>query len=395
MILYKRNSNGKPVSWDIKKDNNKIIIYHGLVGGKILIESFQPERNIDSEISSRIKQKRKEGYKYLFEIYDNAPNEINDNNIKSYLETYLPRFNTTENDFILPMLCKTLESNKPFTKNDYGGQWKINGLRCLIGAVKTNDLFHNYKFIYQSREGIIWSLPFMDELLYNIIPTEIIDMLIDYGAYLDGEIYLPGYTVNEINSFVKNNTTKQHKLLQFWCYDIAVPDMIYSSRRNILLTHFNKYISYIRNKNQHYNNVNRFVLLEETPVNNIETATTLRDNFVSLGFEGIVVRNYNTEYGYDKRNVNMMKYKPLYDGKFVILDIIPEGVRRSNLPKFICKNDINEGTFEATIKGSFSEQEQYLINKDKYIGKLLFIEYRERSGVKNVPFHAKAVKIID
>ena len=92
----------------------------------------------------------------------------------------------------------------------------------------------------------------------------------------------------------------------------------------------------------------------------------------------------------------MLKYKKIYDGLFEILDIVPEGKKRATLPKFICKNDINDNTFETTIIGTFEQQEQYLINKDKYItGEYLcLVEFRERSGVNELPFHAKGVKII-
>ena len=89
----------------------------------------------------------------------------------------------------------------------------------------------------------------------------------------------------------------------------------------------------------------------------------------------------------------MMKFKRKEDGKFLIVDIIPEG-KRINLPKFVCKNDINDELFEVTINKPQAEQEEILIHKSNYINKLILVEFRERSGVKEVPFHAKGIKIL-
>ena len=91
----------------------------------------------------------------------------------------------------------------------------------------------------------------------------------------------------------------------------------------------------------------------------------------------------------------MLKFKKKEDGLFVIIDIIPEGTKRANLGKFILMNDINHTLFECTYNAPHQAQEEILINKDKYIGKKVLVEYRERSGVNQVPFHAKGVKIIN
>ena len=39
-------------------------------------------------------------------------------------------------------------------------------------------------------------------------------------------------------------------------------------------------------------------------------------------------------------------------------------------------------------------QENILKNKEKYIGKTMYVEYGERSGVNQVPFHVKHTFII-
>ena len=107
------------------------------------------------------------------------------------------------------------------------------------------------------------------------------------------------------------------------------------------------------------------------------------------------MRNPEAEYQYGKRNLSMIKYKKSTDGKFTIIDIYPEGVKRKDIPLFLLRNDINDETFEVHLVGSFSYQKYVLDNKEDFIGKEMFVEYGERSGVAQVPFHVKQTYIID
>ena len=59
----------------------------------------------------------------------------------------------------------------------------------------------------------------------------------------------------------------------------------------------------------------------------------------------------------------------------------------------ICLNDINDTLFECSINKPQDVQREILINKEKYVGKYMFVEYRERSGVAQVPFHARGINI--
>lgn len=396
VTLYKRNAQGKPLFWSIDKRLSDIKIQYGLVGKEGRVEYITTHRNLQDEINSLIKAKRKEGYKELQDLYDNAPKLINPNNLYDYLDNYLPKFNTHANGAFIPMLCKTLEDNKPFEKGTYFGQWKINGERCIITATLEQGLFELVKLHYRSREGVDWTdkLSYLDEYLLDCIPQDILDMMIEEGVGLDGELYLPGYGINEINSFIKNTELPQHYKLQFWLYDICIENMSAIKRQEILFDNFRVFQSYINSKEDHLNNKQRLVLLDNIDVDDINKAINIRDSFISLGFEGLVIREKSAEYQFGgRRNNSMLKFKKKEDGLFTIVDIVPEGTKRSNLGKFVLKNDINDELFECTYNAPHSSQEEILANKAKYIGKCALVEYRERSGISQVPFHAKAIKI--
>lgn len=407
ITLYKRNAQGKPLFWSIGTNvirfQAPITIKYGIVGKEGRTEYIATHRKVDDEIDSLIKAKRKEGYKELQDLYDNAPTVIQDklnsqNYLYEYLNTYLPKFNTHSDGAFIPMLCKTLEDNKPFEKGSYFGQWKINGERCIITATLEQGLFELVKLHYRSREGVDWTdkLSYLDDILLPCIPQNIIDMMIEEGVGLDGELYLPGYGINEINSFIKNIELPQHYKLQFWLYDICIENMSAWNRQILLHNSFIKFTpTGINFKNDHLNNINRLVLLDNYPVEDINKAIAIRDEFISLGFEGLVIRERHSEYQFGgRRNNSMLKFKKKLDGLFTIIDIVPEGIKRSHLPKFVLRNDINDETFEATLNAPQKVQEQILIHKDKYIDNYLaLVEYRERSGIKQCPFHAKIISL--
>lgn len=404
ITLYKRNSQGKPLFWSIIKNDNiqkQLIIHYGLVGKESRVEFMfvRKGRDVEDEIKSLIKSKRKEGYKSLEDLYDNAPVQLDNSHLYDYLNTYLPKFNTHSDGAFIPMLCKTLEDNKPFEKGNYFGQWKINGERCIITATIDDGLFATVKLHYRSREGIDWTdkLSYLDEILLPYIPQDIIDMMIEEGVGLDGELYLPGYGINEINSFIKNTELPQHYQLQYWLYDICIENIPALKRYTLLYKHFEKHSAdshFITTKERHLNNKHRLILLDSYDCPNINSAIVARDEYISLGFEGLVIRKTDAEYQFGgKRNNSMLKFKKKEDGFFEIMDVVPEGTKRSNLCKFVLKNDINDEMFECTYNAPHNEQEIVLKNKALYIGRLALVEFRERSGIKQCPFHAKVVAI--
>lgn len=395
MILYKRNAKGDPILWQIEKANDEYKVSYGAVCGHIHEEFINGKLVKANEIEFRIKAKRKEGYKELSELKDSGPVEIKDNiALINYLYTYLPKNNTTDDGFTLPMLAKVLKDNKPFDKRRYLGQYKINGVRCIIGAVKTNDLFNPIRLTYRSREGTDWTpkLTWMDEVIKPEIKDDLLDAMLEEGACLDGELYLPGYKVNDINSFVKNEKLPQHYQLQYWCYDIAIDNMSYDARRKFRTENINRICYTFDTYDQHLNNKSKLILLPDVAICDIDDATRFRDKFISLGFEGLIVRDVSSAYQFGARNLAMLKYKRVDDAKFKIVDIVPEGVR-TTLCKFVLRNDINDELFEATGNFDHSRQEYILKHKEDFIGKLATCEYRERSGVKNVPFHCKLIDI--
>lgn len=400
--LYRRNNLGRPCFWEAKAScsptQNIIIVSHGIVGKAIQVEEIHVARNPKDEVESRYKQKRKQGYKFLDEIKDdNWSTPVKEDALLTYLETYLPYDRTTADGTLLPMLAKTFNNtnNKIFNKTPIRiGQYKINGLRCIISAKRNNtDMFKPITLRFQSREGTYWnSLSNLEDYLLTVIPNEFLNKMIDEDWELDGELYLPGYKVNEINHFVKDPKCKENKFIQYWCYDAIIDDTPQYRRLDILGQVFENRTYEFTSLNNHLNNKERFIYINNYTIANEDDAVKHRNLFINIGFEGLILRDPDKEYQIGKRNSSMIKFKDVMEGSFKIIDIYPEGISR-NIPLFLCKNDINNETFEVHINGTLKDQKGYLYFKDKFIGKTLYITFGERSGVSRVPFHVKTVRL--
>lgn len=396
--LYRRNNNGMPTVWwaSFNSDTNSIAVFYGLVRGNIRKEVYTvTQKDGNKELESRYNEKIKQGYQYLNEICDmqDRPPVEDENSLElfNFLNTYLPKdLSNGNSNLLLPMLAKTYNGNVWKKVSCMYGQYKINGLRCIITAYTQNDMFKPIRLCFQSREGIIWNtLENLSDYLLSIIPANIIRDMIDGYVALDGEIYLPGYTINQINHFVKDANCVENKLLQFWCYDIMMEGN--QAHRNMYRYHIKKPTSFNSIK-EHYNNKERLIILHNKYITNDNEAIDARNHFINLGFEGLILRNAKTDYQYGRRRANYMeKFKDAAEGDFIILDIYKE--KKRDLPILLCKNDINNEKFETRLSVSHIVQQEVLFNFQSYIGRTVHIEYGERSGVSRVPFHIKTVVI--
>lgn len=396
--LYRRNNNGMPTVWwaSFNSDTNSIAVFYGLVRGNIRKEIYTvTQKDGNKELESRYNEKIKQGYQYLNEICDmhDRPPVEDENSLElfNFLNTYLPKdLSNGNSNLLLPMLAKTYSGNVWKKVSCMYGQYKINGLRCIVTAYTQNDMFKPIRLRFQSREGIIWNtLENLSDYLLSIIPANIIRDMIDGYVALDGEIYLPGYTINQINHFVKDANCVENKLLQFWCYDIMMEGN--QAHRNMYRYHIKKPTSFNSIK-EHYNNKERLIILHNKYITNDNEAIDARNHFINLGFEGLILRNAKTDYQYGRRRANYMeKFKDAAEGDFIILDIYKE--KKRDLPILLCKNDINNEKFETRLSVSHIVQQEVLFDSQSYIGRTVHIEYGERSGVARVPFHIKTVVI--
>lgn len=399
--LYRRNNYGTPCFWkaelDQIGDNFVINVHYGAVGGKSITSTYKvTQKNPINELRSRYNAKRDCGYISIDEIRDDSqgrPPVEGGDLFRRYLDIYLPRNLTNNNtNAVLPMLAKTYTGNYWKKNSTAIYQWKINGVRCLLNFKLGTDIFHKYRIDFQSREGKWWtSLNDLEEYLLSVIPEQTIQRLVEEDIILDGELYLPGYIINDINHFAKDANCAENKRIQFWLYDLAIDDVTNADRDIMRYNMFKQFMIKISDRYDHINNAQRLVYVPSFINANADDPVRYRDTFIGKGFEGLILRNPNTLYQFGRRRVGYMeKFKSSTDGKF---EIISAELDKRGLPVFTCRNDVNDATFECRLGGTFEYQKEFY-NKGNYNGRKLFIEYSERSGVDKVPFHIKKVELI-
>lgn len=417
--LYSKDSIGRIRIWGIAvetRDNTPyIVIKQGLINNPteyvnpVLQGKNEGKRNATTpyeqackDAESKWKQKKKEGYKSLEDLGLPIGDYIMQDLI-NILNEALPNNSTDDNNNLRPMKCQKFEDNK--FQYPAIAQPKLNGFRCVMRLETINDgLFTKQTVTFRSKEGNEYVLPHITDIAYNILFTneEYKDLV------FDGELYIHGKRLNEIKKCIpirnSNNVISQpsgNSLdVQFHIFDLSIPDMIQIDRSNKLLNIFTTLYS---RDIPEFNT--RIKLVRHYEVNSDEIFRKFTESWIRQGYEGGVIRDINAEYKFGSRPMTMRKLKAFkglepQDKEFLIVDVVQKnqsiiaGTTRTYIA-VVCKNDINDETFDVTPEGNEEERLEYLNNKDKYIGKYATVKYYERSGVANVPFHANLITVRD
>lgn len=253
------------------------------------------------------------------------------------------------NDFYHPMKSDYFKDRKDNVVFPCYLQPKLNGLKTITPE-RNNDI------LYQSSGGKYYeTLAHLDKEIKNI----------DKNLVLDGEIYLHGEDLQDISSAVKKKNKLTPKL-QYIIYDI-INDDIYSNR-----------LKTIKNSIKE----GEFVKICPThEVNSFEEIEELFKYYVSLGYEGVMIKNKHGKYKPGpNRCIDNLKYKDFKDEEFEIV-----GYECDVHGRVIWICETKEGkTFKANPKGSHKKKEEWYKNGDKYIGKMLKVKFLEYSS-SNIP----------
>jgi len=312
-----------------------------------------------------------------------------------------PYINNVEN-IKLPMLAKKYNPlmliHKQLNEFAYAYQYKLNGVRCKTRKVKqtTVGLFDpEYKLIFNTKEGNEYYMPVIEDLLLTTVYNKL-----KFNIELDGEFYKHGYSLTDIKNcvpLISSTTgipykhTGDSKHIDYVLYDlnldIPLPQILRLLLLNRLFFNFSPKIYSLP-------------LLLETLIT-LDELVELRDKFIDLKYEGLIIRSLYTEYNYGKRDSRMYKFKKLKDSEFRIIDVIYEGNKNGvEVVKVLLKNDINNETFISIpgdlVKEWSNDRKLKLYNdRNEVRGKLGTVSYYERSSSKKVPFHSNFIIVRD
>lgn len=351
--LYKRHSNGTLGDYVISVTGNDdgtasiVRRYTKVIGGKPVIAT-----TVVNEGKNIGKSNETTAYEQaVFEAESIVRKQLD----KGYTEHKPERGTTSTNalGFRQPMLAQPIEKVKDW-KFPVLVQPKLDGHRLL--ATVSNE-----KVVLYSRQGKVVECPHIQQEL---------QMLYDEGYWLgqtlDGEIYKHGLPLQTISSLVKKYQ-KESEELEYFIYDIMV-DSGYSVRQSLVTS------------------ITSNISLDKVKALATELATTQTelDSYhalcISVGYEGTMVRGYDSLYEEGKRSKNLMKIKDFKDDEFEVVgwklgkpDIRPDFTYQR--PVFECVT--KEGVlFDCTCFGTMQERhEMYEKGLDNYIGKMLTVKY--------------------
>jgi hypothetical protein len=310
--------------------------------------------------------------------------------INKYKEGYLPAGEDlpAELNGAKPMLAKKyrhpsedskpLESNETRIKNfPVSVMRKIDGIRALTRLQgdkitmrsRLNNLYPHLNHIKTELEGFLRYLPPYCEL--------------------DGELYSLEMNFQELTSTVKrvNALHPRHNEIEYWIFDIIDPQrMIWEDRYAMLV---NAYIKYLEDGNS----AKSFKILQAYNANTHDEIDKYHNQFVSEGYEGIIIRRYGcvekdrklSEYRPNRTN-NLIKYKFFQDEEVVIIAYESCIGTEEGAIKFIVR-DIRGNEFPVRPRGSIEKRREWLKNGKEFIGKELTIRFQELStnGVPRFP----------
>lgn len=425
--LFTIDLNGKVRIWYTKipvnfddPDHGIYFVYHGLLssffnetikGDSVIVYpkniGKSNETNINQQIkletASSYRLKVIKGYKSLDSLgidvfmdkHGNLTVDYNSglsDNLEQVISFAMGDLKSGDNGLLKPMKAQKFQ----FDKFNYPAfiQPKINGLRCFIqweiieegkGMFKTR----RETATARSKEGHLYNIPHITDRFVKHMFKNGDDQ---YDLIYDGELYIEMKSVNYIKSSIPmmtihgkfTNPSRDPKSVKFYCFDLAInKDQHY--RINTLSSLFNYW---------ELDNDNQPTVIVPTYLTHNDTETIrYMDKFISMGYEGAVIRDRDAYYNFGGRPKTMMKCKKFLDAEFLILDVVPKP-KEPETGMFVLKNDINNEQFTCNPEGSFDERAEFLDNKASYIGKIAKVKFYERSGIKKVPFHANVTEIL-
>ena len=384
--LVSKDSKGKIRVVEISYEGNEatriytIYRYTGQFEGKmtkqpeIIVDRGKATRNIHEQVELQFNALVK-GYKD--KGYIELENEI-DNYSSEELYKLFGDAPAGTNGVVKPMLAKQADK---VTKTDiFNKKWiasrKIDGLRCIIYLGDDGKLHTSSRGAtnYDSAMFEILTHPALIKLFKN-----------NKGLMLDGECYHHGYTLQQINSIARTQkVAKDLEVLQFYWYDIVDLNNPFKARlakMKSLASELKEYGSEISWEPDRVFKENelRIQFVPQVEVSGWDNMMKLHNEYVSEGWEGLVIRDPERPYKPNGRTNDMIKIKVYKDDCFKVVG--KEGGLRGSEDMVFIMQMPDGRTFKAKPFGDREQKQEYWINfEEKYnghIGECKFFYYSD------------------
>jgi DNA ligase-1 len=186
------------------------------------------------------------------------------------------------------------------------------------------------------------------------------------GLTFDSELYRHGLGFDEISSLVRRHR-KESETLNACVFDVFIEnqtDASFVARYDIVA--------------QELPQVGCVKLVETYEVDSVEAVNSYFDEFLSLGFEGAVLRAGNHPYQHGKTN-SVVKIKEFTDAEFRIIGFCEDTGKSAGCVKWKVVMDDGK-TFNVVPNGSQAVRRRLFKIADQYIGALLKVRFCGYTG---------------
>jgi hypothetical protein len=374
--LYDKSKNGKIKTWQIETRKNVIVIKHGYEKGKITKSERRITRgkNIGkSNETTPITQAQLEARSKWQRKLDKG--WVQKKSLVNAKVSYFPMLAKTYYHVNSPDVLAGKKKITPLPKNVIL-QPKLNGVRCI--AVKSNNCVSLY------------SRNMKDLTVVNYSLAQELNLIMVDGDIWDGELYKHGWPFQRIISAVKKETLDTH-FLQFWRFDIP-------SYKEIMT------IRYLMMSFGNINNRRIFQLDGVCLANPMHIDIQRQhDVWIKEGYEGIIIRDGNSNYLWKHRGKELLKYKEFIDEEFRIVGYKHGSGTHQGAICFKCRTKPKNwkqykyphyNYFDVNIALPIQDRISMYREGWRYVGRMLTVRYQERS-VDLVPIFPIGISIRD
>ena len=335
--IYKKDSNGKIRFLEISAKEGTVIQTSGVVGTDNPVTNISQcePKNVGKMNSTTAEE----------QAVLEAASKLTEKMRLGYFETMEEAEAKGGSSFLLPMLAKDYKKEAKKVKFPCYVQPKLDGMRSL------------YDNGFISRTGKT-----VDTLGHIVIPDT-------QGLVLDGELYAHGISFQENMKLIKKYRKGETEQVKYHVYDVVMDAPF--SERYLTLAKLVGGLEHVE-------------LVHCQRIHSEEELITVHQQYLSLGYEGTMIRHSEEGYQVNKRSSQLLKYKDFLDEVYQVIDVIPSESRPEQ-GIVVCTSEY--GSFSCGMKFPHEAREEILRNKHMYIGQtaeVRFFEFTD-SGLPRFP----------
>jgi ATP-dependent DNA ligase len=341
-ILLARDKNNKIRYWSVEVvDGSKVVRKYGQIDGKETVNEYTVDKGKGGRTITQ--QAHLEAASYEKKQRDAGFSE-----------------QLAEGPTLLPMLANKWEDRIEYIHDPFFVQPKLDGIRMMVGV-------RNGEFIMMSRTG--------KRIVSRHVESELKPLLRE-GEFVDGENYTREKTFEELSGECRLKTINES--IKFHAFDFFSLDKLdepFSERTKNLF--------------QRFQGLKHVILVTTEILDKKKVINAKHDQYVSEGYEGIMIRDARGRYELADRSNHLLKYKYFQTKEYEIIEAEQDKDQGviwlcSGLAK--CWGD-DEIVFRVRPTGTLEKRRAWYLKRQEYIGKDLTVQFQNLTaqGIPRFP----------